>query len=423
MLENTFSIPEENFTDNPTGAEEVAPMEYEGEGHLYVVSTPIGNRNDISQRAISTLKNADLVVCEEMKLGARLLHQLNLRNELDNLNEQNEEIKTSELISMLKDGKSLALISDAGTPVFADPGYMLVKRAIESKIAVTVVPGASSIMTALVRSSFPMKSFLFAGFLSRTPSERLHELTLLSEEPRTVCLLETPYRLLPLLEAAARVMPNRNAYIGFNLTMPFETHHYGTFKELFEHFSEKRLKAEFVICFEGVDPGRERRTIERFVPAENAGSEEFFEDSNRQGRSFDRSDRKRDSKSRDNRGKNDRFGKGRDDRDNRDRGDRFGKGRDDRDKRDRGDRFGKGRDDRDNRDRGDRFGKGRDDRDKRDRGDRFGKGRDDKFGKKRDNFSSKSDKKGKFGAKPKEKRELYSKDITKEVLQEFSRRK
>lgn len=266
MLENTEIKQEENIIETAPKAEQNKDEDKPEKGHLYVVSTPIGNKNDITQRAVSTLKYVDLVVCEEIKLGARLLHELKLRNELDNLNEQNEDIKTFDLLNQLKEGKSLALVSDCGTPVFADPGYMLVKRAIENKIPVTVVPGASSIMTALVRSTFSMKSFLFAGFLSRTPSERVEELKQLALEPRTICLLETPYRLLPLLEAAAKVMPERKAYIGFNLTMPFETHHYGTFRELFEHFSEKRVKAEFVICFEGTEARNIPDNRERFVP-------------------------------------------------------------------------------------------------------------------------------------------------------------
>ncbi len=112
MLENTNINNEENITENPTSREAQISDDSTAKGHLYVVSTPIGNRNDITQRAISTLKHVDLVVCEEIKLGARLLHQLNLRNELDNLNEQNEDLKTFELLSLLKEGKSLGLISD-----------------------------------------------------------------------------------------------------------------------------------------------------------------------------------------------------------------------------------------------------------------------------------------------------------------------
>ncbi len=295
MLENTNINPEENMNLEEKileaeSVEEEKSVEIQKQddqvekGHLYVVSTPIGNRNDITQRAISTLKNVDLVVCEEMKLGARLLHQLNLRNELDNLNEQNEDIKTFELLSQLKEGKSLGLVSDCGTPVFADPGFNLVKRAVENNIPVTVVPGASSIMTALVRSTFSVKSFMFAGFLSRTPSERVEELKQLAMEPRTICLLETPYRLLPLLEAAAKVMPNRRAYIGFNLTMPFETHHYGTFKELYDHFSEKRVKAEFVICFEGTEYTEVPEKRERFVPKKFENRESFEDNKFSKGR-------------------------------------------------------------------------------------------------------------------------------------------
>ena len=220
-------------------------------GTLYIVSTPIGNQEDITLRAIRVLKKCDLVVCEEIKNGSRVLHRLNISKKLDTMNEHNENEKTFELIGLLKKGKKIALISDAGTPVFADPGISLVREALRLNIPMEVVPGVSSIMTALVRCGFPIKQFLYAGFLSRNKEERLLQLKRLSDESRTVVLLETPYRLIPILEAASRVMPDRNAYIGVNLTMPYETHHYGTFLRLYEKFKGQRFKAEFVICFEG----------------------------------------------------------------------------------------------------------------------------------------------------------------------------
>jgi len=226
----------------------------EKRGRLYIVSTHIGNIEDITIRAKEVLKLCDIVVCEELKVGAILLKNLQINKKILTLNEQNEEDKIFELIHLIKEeDKKLALISDCGTPVFADPGTQLIKSALLTDINIIVVPGVTSLMTALVRSGMPLDQFLYAGFLSRKQDERVEQLIALSKEPRTVAIYDTPYRLLPLLEDASKVMPNRNTYIGMNLTMPFETHHYGTFSELLKKFKNEKIKAEFVICFEGIE--------------------------------------------------------------------------------------------------------------------------------------------------------------------------
>jgi 16S rRNA (cytidine1402-2'-O)-methyltransferase len=232
-------------------------------GTLYIVSTPIGNDDDISLRAVKVLQTVDTVVCEEAKIGARLLHKLNIKKDIEILNEQNEFEKAPEIITLLTQGSSLALISDCGSPVFADPGLELVQQALSASINIVVIPGATSIMTALVRSGFDISSFLFAGFLSRTKEERKSELERLARETRTVVLFETPYRLMPLLEAALKIMPYRNAYIACNLTMPFETHHYGTFADLYKKFEELNFKGEFVIVFD--------KATEKFVAEGHSG--------------------------------------------------------------------------------------------------------------------------------------------------------
>ena len=220
-------------------------------GKLFLVSTPIGNKFDITLRAKEVLKSVDLVICENMKAGANVLKDINIKKTIDTLNVKNELEQTLDFVEMLKKGQSLALISDAGTPVFADPGLTLVKNTLSQNIDVIVVPGPSSIMAALVRSTFNIDSFLFAGFLNREPIIREKELRRLSNEKRTVVLFETPYRFKAFLRSASRVLPDRNAYIGMNLTMPFETHHYGTFRELYQKFEDSKIKAEFVVVFEG----------------------------------------------------------------------------------------------------------------------------------------------------------------------------
>ena len=226
--------------------------EVQKKGCLYLVSTPIGNWDDMTLRGIKILKNCDKVVCEEPKEGARILKQYNVYKDIELLNEQNEGEMSQELIYELTQGKRIALISDCGTPVFADPGYDLVKACLRRNIDIVVVPGASSIMAGVVRSGFGIKQFLFAGFLSRMKEEREEQMKLLSYERRTVVLLETPYRLMPFLEAARDILPYRNAYIGCNLTMPYETHHYGTFLDLYKKFKDMRFKGEFIVIFEGL---------------------------------------------------------------------------------------------------------------------------------------------------------------------------
>ena len=222
---------------------------------LYIVSTPIGNEDDISLRALKVLKKVDTVICEEEKIGALLAKRHNFSANLEQLNEHNEDEYAPQLIERLQNGESFALISDAGTPIFADPGRYFLNLALDANINIVVVPGPSSIMTALVRSGFKSDVFTCAGFLSRTTEDRLMEMQALALEPRTTVLLETPYRLKQILEAAAKVMPDRKAYIGCNLTMSFEHHHYGTFSELHQAFTDTPFKGEFVIVFEG-HPGR-----------------------------------------------------------------------------------------------------------------------------------------------------------------------
>jgi 16S rRNA (cytidine1402-2'-O)-methyltransferase len=239
-------MPKRNIEDNIS-----FEVEEPTEGVLYIVSTPIGNFEDITLRALRILKSCDIVICEEIKEAAILMKRLNITKKLETLNEQDEMDNAAEYIGWLREGKKLALISDAGTPIFADPGLYFVRLALEEGFNIEVVPGASSIMTALVRSGFSLDQFLFAGFMSRQPDERIHQLRELSKESRTVVFLETPYRLMAILEAANVVMPERQAYIGINLTMPYETHHYGSFRELYDRFSESRFRGEFVICFEG----------------------------------------------------------------------------------------------------------------------------------------------------------------------------
>lgn len=275
-------------------------------GKLFIISTPIGNNDDFTIRGLNLLKMSDMVICEELKIGAHTLKIAKLNKELIALNEQTEEKEIGNVINLLKNGKRLALISDAGTPVFADPGLELVRAAIRAGIEIEVAPGASSIMAALVRSTFNIDKFFFAGFLSRKSDERLEEMKQLLNFPYTIVLLETPYRLLPFLEAANQIMPNRKVYIGMNLTMIFETHHYGTFAELYDKFSNEKVKSEFIVVIEG-NANTHKATLENVRDGLNSTS--YKDDGKFSKDSRDNRD-SRDSRSRNNFERGDRNERG-----------------------------------------------------------------------------------------------------------------
>ncbi|HEY6951566.1 MAG TPA: 16S rRNA (cytidine(1402)-2'-O)-methyltransferase [Bacteroidota bacterium] len=220
-------------------------------GILYLVATPIGNPEDMTQRAIRVLREADVVVFEERKEGARLLHHLGLEKVVESLNEHNEAAATSVILDKLNEGKNVALISDAGTPVFSDPGRILVRKATERRVKIVPIPGASSLMPALTVSGFPIDQFVFYGFLSPKRNRRLSELQELKREKRTVVLMEAPYRLVQLVRDIAEVLgSNRKVCVAFDLTLPTEEIFHGTAAELYQQFSKTGKKGEFVLILD-----------------------------------------------------------------------------------------------------------------------------------------------------------------------------
>lgn len=221
-------------------------------GTLYLVATPIGNVGDITFRALDVLRAVDLVVCEERREGGRLLRHFGIDRPVETLNEHNEQAASHALVEFLRTGKTVALISDAGTPVFSDPGTLLVRNAVAAGIRVVPVPGASALMPALTVSGFPIDQFLFYGWLSPKKDRRRAELRQLQQEKRTLVLMDTPYRLLSLLRDLAEAFgESRNMCLAFNLTLQDEQIFHGTAAELFRRFSGKPLKGEFVIVVEG----------------------------------------------------------------------------------------------------------------------------------------------------------------------------
>jgi len=221
-------------------------------GTLYLVATPIGNFQDMTFRAIEVLKNVDIVVYEERKEGSRLLRHFGIEKAVESLNEHNEAAATFVILDHLKHGKNVALVSDCGTPVFSDPGQLLVQKAISAGIKIVPIPGASSLMPALTVSGFSINQFVYYGWLSPKRPRRIAELQQLRREQRTIVLMDTPYRLVALLKDIAEVFgTTRRLCVAFNLTMPDEEIFHGTAPVLASKFEKEGKKGEFVVVIEG----------------------------------------------------------------------------------------------------------------------------------------------------------------------------
>lgn len=217
---------------------------------LFVVSIPIGNPDDITLRALKILKEADLLVCEEFKIGVRFLRKLGIDKDPWPLNEHNEVQEVQEILSHLRLGLKVALFSDCGTPVFADPGTLLVKRCHEEGLPVSPVPGASSIMAALAVAGVPSESFYYAGFLSRKSEVRKKEIKGLNRISCPVILMDTPYRLKALLQDLSDELPSsRHISLLLSLTQTQEKIIKGTAASVMEA-SSKIQKQEFVIILD-----------------------------------------------------------------------------------------------------------------------------------------------------------------------------
>lgn len=215
---------------------------------LYIVSTPIGNYEDITLRALRVLKECDFIICEEFKEARRFLSHFKIEKELFSLNEHNEDEAADELLLKLAEGKTAALISDCGTPLFSDPGHLLVDLSIQNKIDVVPVPGASSLLSALVGSGLGFEKFYFYGWLSPKKDIRRKQLLDLKRRKETIILLDTPYRLKSLLEDIVKLLgANIPCVLAFELTKMGEKFYRGNAQNIFNHVIKENLKGEFVL--------------------------------------------------------------------------------------------------------------------------------------------------------------------------------
>ncbi len=220
---------------------------------LYICGTPIGNMEDMTLRAIRVLEEVDLIAAEDTRQSVKLLNHFNIKTPLTSYHEHNKDTKGKQLINMLKDGKNIALVSDAGMPAISDPGEDLVKLCYENNIEVTVVPGPTAVVTALVLSGLSTRSYIFEGFLPKNKKQRQEVLSKLKLETRTTVFYEAPHHLLSTLKDLLEYAGDRLIAVERELTKKHETVNKGKISEIISHFEQNEPKGEFVLVLEGAN--------------------------------------------------------------------------------------------------------------------------------------------------------------------------
>lgn len=223
-------------------------------GTLFLVPTPIGNLDDMTFRAIQTLKDVDLIACEDTRITQKLLNHFEIDTQKTSYHEHNVQDKTNELIQKLLDGINIAQVSDAGMPSISDPGVELVKAAIEYQIPVVPLPGPNAAVTALIASGISPQPFTFYGFLSRKKSELVEELETLKDKEETLVFYESPYRIAKMLKSLADVLgADRRVVLAREVTKRYEEFIRGTAEEVSIWADETELRGEFVVIVSGND--------------------------------------------------------------------------------------------------------------------------------------------------------------------------
>lgn len=217
---------------------------------LYLIATPIGNLGEFSSRALKVIEEMDIIAAEDTRNTGDLLSKFNIKKQLVSLREHNEVEASKNLISQIKDGKKVAYMSDAGYPAISDPGYLLVKLALENDIAVSTISGSSAFLNALVRSGLETAHFYFHGFLSPKDNEMKSELEILKDKKETLIFYESPHRIKRTLQNMFEVFGDRRASLQRELTKLNEENIIGTLGEFLE-LDESTLKGEMVIVIEG----------------------------------------------------------------------------------------------------------------------------------------------------------------------------
>ena len=235
--------------------EEIVP------GTLYLVSTPIGNLGDFTFRAVHILKHVDLIAAEDTRVTSVLLKHYNIHKKMLSFHSYNQKRQTPHLINSLKEEKSIALVSDAGTPGISDPAYVLVQAALENDIRIIPIPGASAILSALVVSGLPINRFVFEGFLPLKKG-RKSKISALASEERTIVFYESPHRIQKTVKELSESWGNRKCVMGREITKKFEEFYRGNLTDLLFYLTQKPPKGEIVLILEG-SPKAPRKSVNK----------------------------------------------------------------------------------------------------------------------------------------------------------------
>lgn len=218
---------------------------------LYLVASPIGNLGDITMRALEVLRRADLIAAEDTRRSAILLARYEIRKPLISFHEHNEARRTAELVEKLQTGSNVALLTDAGTPTISDPGYRLVVVCRQADIPITIIPGASAVLTALAGSALPSHAFYFGGFLPVKSGQRQRELERALRRDCTSVYFESPHRLVKTLEILKQSAPDRLICVAREMTKQFEEYRRGSAELVCEHFEKHAPRGEITLLVSG----------------------------------------------------------------------------------------------------------------------------------------------------------------------------
>jgi len=224
-----------------------------GTGKIYLVPTPIGNLADITNRALDILKNSDLIACEDTRRSGRMLAQFNIKKKLISYHEFNESARAQQLVEMVRSGKNLAVVTDAGSPGISDPAYRIIRAAIDNNIELIPLPGPNAVIPALTGSGLPLDRFFFEGFLSNKGAARRKRLEAVKYLPHTLVFYESPYRIEKMIKDTLQILGNRRACIAREISKIHEEFIRGNLGELRDVLSKRKLKGEIVVVVEGYD--------------------------------------------------------------------------------------------------------------------------------------------------------------------------
>lgn len=219
-------------------------------GTLYLVATPIGNLADITHRAIDVLTNVAVIACEDTRHTRKLLQHYGISTKTVSYHEHNEQERARQLIDVLREGKDVAVVSDAGTPSISDPGFRLVRAAIENNVSVVPVPGPSALISALIAAGLPTDEFFFGGFLPARSNARRTKLTEMRSVPGTLVFYEAPHRLAETLRDAHEILGEREAVVARELTKLHEELRRDRLSKLAEHYSSEEVRGEIVLLID-----------------------------------------------------------------------------------------------------------------------------------------------------------------------------